>query len=79
MKKLEDILRLKYGQQLTHRQIAKSLSISPSVVSRYAARAAKMGITSWPLADKWDDLALKNTFLKTKAPLTKLANGARGA
>jgi transposase len=71
MKKLKDILRLKYGQKLTHRQIAKSLSISPSAVSRYAARAANMGITSWPLADKWDGFALKNTFLKTKAPLKK--------
>tara|TARA_R110002124_G_C8941746_1_gene512743 strand:+ start:211 stop:1755 length:1545 start_codon:yes stop_codon:yes gene_type:complete len=71
MKKLKDILRLKYGQKLTHRQIAQSLSISPSVVSRYAARAAKMGITDWPLDKSWDDTTLKNTFLKTKVPLKK--------
>ncbi|WP_435234393.1 IS21 family transposase [Psychromonas sp. PT13] len=71
MKKLKDILRLKYGQKLSHRQIAKSLSISPSVVSRYCARAAKMGIMDWPLDDTWDDVTLKNTFLKTKAPLKK--------
>lgn len=71
MKKLKDILRLKYGQKLTHRQIAKSLSVSPSVVSRYAARAAQMGITDWPLDDTWDDVTLKNTFVNTKAPLKK--------
>jgi hypothetical protein len=52
-------------------KIAKSLSISPSVVLRYVARAVKMGIGSWPLADTWDDVALKNTFLETKAPLKK--------
>lgn len=71
MRKLKDILRLKYGQKLTHRQIASSLSISPSVVSRYASRAAKMGITNWPLEAHWDDVTLKNTFLNTKAPLKK--------
>ncbi|SQD77548.1 protein of unknown function [Moritella yayanosii] len=31
---------------LSHRQVAKSLSISLSVVSRYANRAAQMGIIS---------------------------------
>lgn len=71
MKKLKDILRLKYGQKLTHRQIATSLSISPSVVSRYTARAAHMGITSWPLDTSWDDVTLKRTFLKSKPPLKK--------
>lgn len=71
MKKLKDILRLKYGLKLTHRQIATSLSISPSVVSRYAARAAHMGITDWPLDESWDDVTLKRTFLNTKAPLKK--------
>lgn len=36
MRKLKEILRLKYGAKLSHRQIARSLSISASVVSRYA-------------------------------------------
>jgi len=73
MKKLKDILHLKYGQKLTHRQIAQSLSISPSAVSCYAARTATMGITTWPLDDMWDDVALKNTFLTTKTPLKNTA------
>lgn len=71
MKKLKDILRLKYNAKLTHRQIAASLSISASVVSRYVARAAQMGITAWPLDAKWDDATLSRTFLQTKAPLKK--------
>jgi len=71
MKKLKDILRLKYGHKLTHRQIAKSLSISPSAVSRYAAKAAQVGISSWPLDEKWDDPSLKCAFLQSKPPLKK--------
>jgi|GEM_PF-6465253 len=51
MRKLKEILRLKYGSQLSHRAIAKSLSISLSVVSRYANRAAQMGIMKWYLSD----------------------------
>ena len=66
MRKLKEILRLKYGADLTHRQIAKSLSISPSSVSTYANRAAQLGITSWPLDDTWDDCKLTRAFFATK-------------
>ena len=66
MRKLKEILRLKYGCMLSHRQIAKSLSISASVVSRYANRAMQLGISEWPLDGKWDDATLHNAFLKTK-------------
>ncbi len=46
MRKLKEILRLKYGVGLSHRQIGRSLAISPSVVSRYANRAAESGMRS---------------------------------
>jgi len=66
MRKLKEILRLKYGCLLSHRQIASSLSISASVVSRYANRAAQIGITSWPLDTKWTDSLLSQQFHQTK-------------
>lgn len=66
MRKLKEILRLKYGCLLSHRQIAKSLSISASVVSTYSARAASLGITSWPLSDEWNDESLQRAFLNSK-------------
>ena len=66
MRKLKEILRLKYDANLTHRQIAKSLSISPSSVSTYASRAAQLGITHWPLDESWDEARLKREFLTTK-------------
>lgn len=71
MKKLTDILRLKYGCKLSHRAIATSLSISPSVVSRYANRAAQLGIQDWPLDDKWNERSLTDAFLKTKVKQMK--------
>jgi len=66
MRKLKEILRLKYGCELTHRQIAKSLSISAGSVSNYVNCATQLDITSWPLPEKWDDLALSQAFFKTK-------------
>lgn len=65
MRKLKEILRLKYGAKLTHRQIANSLSISPSSVSTYANRAAQLGITQWPLPDDFDEAKLKREFFNT--------------
>ena len=47
MKKVQDILRLKCGCAMSHRQIAKSLSLSPATISHYANRAAQLGITHW--------------------------------
>ena len=66
MRKLKEILRLKYQEKLPHRQIALSLNISAGTVSTYAKRAKLMGIESWPLPDKWDDSKLYKQFLQTK-------------
>jgi transposase len=73
MRKLKEILRLKYGCSLSHRQIAKSLSVSPSIVSVYATRAASLGIDIWPLPEKWDDETLNRAFFKKQSPPKKYA------
>ncbi|MFQ2640052.1 sigma factor-like helix-turn-helix DNA-binding protein, partial [Aeromonas caviae] len=65
VRKLKEILRLKYQAQLAHRQIALSLHISPSTVSYYLNRAAQLGIMTWPLSESWDDVSLERAFLKT--------------
>tara|TARA_Y100001970_G_scaffold49514_1_gene62745 strand:+ start:94 stop:372 length:279 start_codon:yes stop_codon:yes gene_type:complete len=69
MRKLKEILRLKYDCKLSHRKIANSLSISPSIVSKYACKSAELGITCWPLDEKWDDHSLQRAFFKTKPRL----------
>ena len=61
MKKLRELIRLKFDAKLTHRQIAAALNISPSTVSHYASAAAKMNLT-WPLPDTLDDDALTETL-----------------
>lgn len=66
MRKLKEILRLKYESKMAHRKIAKSLSISPGTVSVYVQRASLMGIESWPLPQGWDDIRLHREFLRTK-------------
>lgn len=66
MRKLKEILRLKYQSKLTNRKIGTSLSISPGTVSAYINRAKLMGIIDWPLPEQWDDLTLNQHFLKTK-------------
>ncbi len=66
MRKLKEILRLKYESKLSHRKIATSLSISPGTVSTYVNRAKLMGIETWPLPEQWDDFKLNKHFLQTK-------------
>lgn len=66
MRKLKEILRLKYQAKLSHRKIAKSLSISASTISNYIARAKMIGIEDWPLPDEWNDTKLNQHFLQTK-------------
>ena len=51
MRKIEEILRLKYEQGLTHREIAKSCGVSTSTVSEYATHAKAAGL-SWPLPEE---------------------------
>ena len=72
MRKLKAILQLKYEAKLSHRQIARSLSISPSTVSTYANRARQLGLCSWPLSVDWDDKRLSNAFGQTTVTLRSI-------
>ena len=59
MRKIEEVLRLKWGHQLSNRQIANSCLISHTTVREYLDRARLAGL-SWPL-----DPALDNTTLES--------------
>lgn len=58
MRKIREVLRLKWGLQLTDRKIARSLGVSRSSVADYIRRAQQAGL-SWPLADAFDDAQLE--------------------
>ena len=50
MRKVKEILRLKYDLGLKDREIARSCSIPRSSVANYLIRAKKAGICTWPLS-----------------------------
>ena len=58
MRKVKEILRLRWGLGLGVRQIARSCSVSHSTVSEILARAEVAGL-SWPLPEDVDEAALE--------------------
>lgn len=59
MRRIRDVLRLKYAKGLSERAIAASLGLGKGTVGTYLGRARKVGLT-WPLpaALSDDDLEL---------------------
>ncbi|GMU57857.1 MAG: hypothetical protein AMXMBFR33_70030 [Candidatus Xenobia bacterium] len=58
MKKAREVLRLKFEEEKTHRDIASSCRVSPSTVSDCLMRARGNGVV-WPLPDEWSDADLE--------------------
>lgn len=58
MRKVKEILRLKWGLGLGVRQVAGSCSVSHSTVIEVLARAEAVGL-SWPLPEDLDETALE--------------------
>jgi transposase len=58
MRKLRDLLRLKYAARLPQRAIARACGVGLGTVTAYLQRAAAAGL-SWPLPEDLDDGALE--------------------
>jgi hypothetical protein len=58
MRRIREVLRLKFELGLENRQIARSCRISHSSVGNYLIRARRAGL-SWPLPPDLDDEALR--------------------
>jgi transposase len=69
MRKLREILRLKWESRLSHRAIAQSCGISPGTVSDYVQRAQAAGL-GWPLPDDLDEAALNRRLFPQPASTT---------
>jgi transposase len=54
MRRIKEVLRLKFDLELSERQIARSCSIARSTVGEYLTRAANAGL-SWPVPAELDD------------------------
>src|SRR5215467_10693947 len=58
MRKVKEVLRLRFGLGLQQSQIARSCSIGQATVHRYLQKAAGAGL-SWPLPEDIDDRRLE--------------------
>ena len=58
MRKVKEVLRLKWEGGLSDRQIAKSCSIARPTVADYLRRASTAGV-SWPLPEGLDERTLE--------------------
>src|SRR5215813_12822743 len=58
MRKIKEVLRLRFELGLGQRQIARSCSIGQATVQEYLKRAQAAGVT-WPLPEGWDDRQLE--------------------
>lgn len=75
MRKIKEVLRLRYELNLDQRQIARSCSISVSTVHEYLKRAESAKL-QWPLPDGWNDTHLEAALypsLETKLQPQKSA------
>lgn len=65
MRKIKEILRLKYDCGLTNRQIAKSCATARSTVADYLSKAKSAGLT-WPIPDHLSDTDIYNLLFTNK-------------
>jgi len=61
MRKIKEVLRLRFELGLSQDQIARSCSISQASVSNCLARARAAGVR-WPLEEGWDEARLEEAL-----------------
>ncbi len=65
MRKIKEVLRLKYENSLSDSKIAQSLSIARSTVSDYINRA-KVAEISWPIPEGMDETGLERLLFRAQ-------------
>jgi transposase len=68
MRKIREILRLKYELGLGNRQIARSCAINHSTVADYLRRAKVSGLSCWPLPQDLDETVLEQRLFPVPLP-----------
>jgi transposase len=66
MRKIKEVLRLKFEAQLSHQRIAAATGLSKGAVTNYVQRAVHKGL-SWPLPEELDEAALEALLFKQVA------------
>ena len=68
MRKLREVLRLRYELKLGYQQIGRSCAIAVSTVHKYLKRAEAAGV-SWPLPEDWDETRVEAAVFPRATPL----------
>ena len=76
MRKLREVLRLRFELKLGYQQIGRSCSIGVSTVHKYLKRAEAAGIT-WPLPEDWDEARVEALVFPRREPSIAEHNPAR--
>ena len=66
MRKIKEVLRLKFEARLSHERIAAATGASKGAVSNYVQRAIQKSL-SWPLPEDLDDSALERLLFRQVA------------
>ena len=75
MRKIKDVLRLRYTAELTNRQIAASLHIAYGTVVGYLQRAEQAGLT-WPLPEGMSEEELEQRLFGPREPRDRVTRNA---
>jgi hypothetical protein len=64
VRKIQKVLRLKWGSKLSNRVVGRACNISCSTVSEYVQRASRAGLR-WPLPEELsDEPCIRSCFLQ---------------
>jgi transposase len=66
MRKIREVLRLKFESRLSHERIAAATGLSKGAVSNYVQRAVRKAL-GWPLPPELDDAVLERLLFKQAA------------
>ena len=67
MRKIREVLRLRFELQLGYQQIGRSCAIAVSTVHKYLKRAEAAGV-SWPLPEDWDEARVEAAVFPPATP-----------
>ena len=71
MRKIKEVLRLRFELRLGQREIARACSISQGAVHNYLKRAAAAGI-AWPTPEGWDEQRVEQTLFGERQVVKRL-------
>jgi transposase len=72
MRKIKEVLRLRFELRLGQREIARACSISQGAVHNYLKSAAAAGI-AWPLPEGWDEQRVEQALFGGQQVVKRLS------